>query len=66
MIFAGESMFSHARDASKVALVALVDALRTQGFTLLDVQWTTDHLRSLGAVDVPRHQYLAMLAEAVR
>jgi leucyl/phenylalanyl-tRNA--protein transferase len=64
--FAGESMFSHARDASKVALVALVDTLREQGFTLLDVQWTTDHLRSLGAIDVPRSTYVELLAEAVR
>jgi leucyl/phenylalanyl-tRNA--protein transferase len=64
--FAGESMFSHATDASKVALVALVDTLREQGFTLLDVQWTTDHLRSLGAVDVPRSRYVELLAEAVR
>lgn len=64
--FAGESMFSHARDASKVALVALVDTLREQGFMLLDVQWTTDHLRSLGAIDVPRSAYVELLAEAVR
>jgi leucyl/phenylalanyl-tRNA--protein transferase len=64
-LFAGESMFSHARDASKVALVALVDILRERGATLLDVQWTTDHLRSLGAIDIPRSTYLALLAEAV-
>jgi leucyl/phenylalanyl-tRNA--protein transferase len=64
--FAGESMFSHARDASKVALVALVDTLREQGFSLLDVQWTTDHLCSLGAVDIPRQQYLELLAGAVQ
>jgi leucyl/phenylalanyl-tRNA--protein transferase len=49
-----------------VALVALVDTLREQGFTLLDVQWTTDHLRSLGAIDVPRSTYVELLAEAVR
>ena len=63
--FAGESMFSTARDASKVALVGLVDCLRERGTDLLDVQWTTDHLISLGAVDVSRARYLQMLAEAV-
>lgn len=64
-LFAGESMFHRARDASKVALVALVDRLREGGATLLDVQWTTDHLRSLGALDVARPRYLALLAEAL-
>jgi leucyl/phenylalanyl-tRNA--protein transferase len=64
-VFAGESMFHRERDASKVALVALVDMLRAGGSTLLDVQWTTDHLRSLGAVDMPRADYLTGLAEAV-
>ena len=64
-VFAGESMFHRERDASKVALVALVDLLRAGGSTLLDVQWTTDHLRSLGAVDMPRGDYLARLAEAI-
>jgi leucyl/phenylalanyl-tRNA--protein transferase len=63
--FAGESMFHIARDASKVALVALVDAMRTAEMALLDVQWTTPHLVSLGAVDIPREQYLALLARAV-
>jgi leucyl/phenylalanyl-tRNA--protein transferase len=63
--FAGESMFSRATDASKVALVALVARLRSQGARLLDVQWTTPHLRSLGAVDVPRRDYLDLLADAV-
>lgn len=63
--FAGESMFSAARDASKVALVALVETLRARGFVLLDVQWTTPHLVSLGAVDVPRSEYLRRLAGAV-
>lgn len=63
--FAGESMFHRATDASKVALVALVDILRARGCTLFDVQWTTPHLRSLGAVDVPRSEYLARLADAV-
>ena len=64
-LFAGESMFSSARDASKVALVALVDELRKVGVTLLDVQWTTPHLISLGAVDLPRDQYLRRLEAAV-
>ncbi len=64
--FAGESMFSAARDASKVALVALVDWLRTLDVQLLDVQWSTDHLASLGAVEVPQEQYLAMLRDALR
>jgi leucyl/phenylalanyl-tRNA--protein transferase len=64
--FAGESMFHAATDASKVALVALVDWLRATGAMLLDVQWTTPHLRSLGAIDVPRRQYLGLLDEAIR
>jgi len=64
-LFAGESMFHLRRDASKVALVGLVERLRLGGATLLDVQWTTDHLRSLGAVDVARHRYLDRLTEAV-
>jgi len=64
--FAGESMFHTATDASKVALMALVDWLRETEATLLDVQWMTDHLRSLGAVEIPRHEYLDRLDEAVR
>jgi leucyl/phenylalanyl-tRNA--protein transferase len=65
-LFAGESMFHRRRDASKVALVALVDLLRDGvADRLLDVQWTTDHLASLGAVDVPRAHYLELLAAAV-
>ena len=63
--FAGESMFHRATDASKVALVALVDILRSTGVTLLDVQWCTAHLSSLGAVEMRRHEYLAALGEAV-
>lgn len=62
--FAGESMFHDTRDASKVALVGLVERLGHGGATLLDVQWTTPHLTSLGAVDVPRPLYLDLLAEA--
>lgn len=63
--FAGESMFHRRRDASKVALVALVELLREGGATLLDVQWTTEHLASLGAVDVPRAEYLHRLQAAI-
>jgi leucyl/phenylalanyl-tRNA--protein transferase len=65
-LFAGESMFHRATDASKVALVGLVEQFRAGGGALLDVQWTTDHLASLGAVDVPRRRYLELLADAVR
>ncbi len=63
--FAGESMFHHRSDASKVALVALVEELATGGATLLDVQWRTPHLASLGAVEIDRERYLALLAEAM-
>jgi leucyl/phenylalanyl-tRNA--protein transferase len=63
--FAGESMFHLQRDASKVALWALCELLDEGGGTLVDVQWTTDHLRSLGAVDVPRVAFLERLAEAI-
>jgi len=64
--FAGESMFHRATDASKVALVALVEWLRATDGELLDVQWLTPHLASLGAVEIPRDEYLARLADAVR
>ncbi len=63
--FAGEAMFHTATDASKTALVALVEWLNTTGAELLDVQWVTDHLASLGAVAVDRPEYLARLAAAV-
>ena len=63
--FAGESMFHEATDASKVALVALVEWLHAQGGALLDVQWCTEHLTTLGAVELPRSHYLALLAGAV-
>lgn len=63
--FFGESMFHRARDASKVALVALVARLRTQGFVLLDTQWVTDHLVQFGAIDIPRRRYLRMLEDAL-
>jgi leucyl/phenylalanyl-tRNA--protein transferase len=64
-LFAGESMFHRETDASKVALVALVDRLRRNGAVLLDVQWLTPHLASLGAVAVPRPDYHARLAAAL-
>ena len=64
-LFAGESMFHHGRDASKVALMALVDLMRTSGMSLLDVQWCKDHLASLGAIAIPRREYLAKLVDAV-
>jgi leucyl/phenylalanyl-tRNA--protein transferase len=64
-LFAGESMFHRQTDASKVALVALVEQLRDAGATLLDVQWATPHLESLGVVAIPRGEYLRRLAEAV-
>lgn len=63
--FAGESMFHLAVDASKVALVHLVDWMNGTGGLLLDVQWTTDHLVSLGAIDVSRRHYLALLETAI-
>ncbi|MFN8016971.1 MAG: leucyl/phenylalanyl-tRNA--protein transferase [Acidimicrobiales bacterium] len=64
-LFAGESMFHRRTDASKVALVHLVGLLNEGGASLLDVQWTTDHLRSLGAIDLPRDAYLRFLADAL-
>src|SRR5260370_14150307 len=64
-LFAGESMFHRRRDASKVALMALVHLMRTSGMPLLDVQWRTNHLASLGAVAIARQEYLARLADAV-
>ena len=63
--FAGESMFSRRRDASKVALYYLVQRLRARGFRLLDVQFVTPHLLRLGAVEVPRQRYLAQLRQAL-
>ena len=63
--FFGESMFHRARDASKVALVHLVARLRAGGFTLLDTQFVTDHLKSFGAIEVPRRQYHKLLETAL-
>jgi leucyl/phenylalanyl-tRNA---protein transferase len=64
-LFSGESMFHLERDASKVALLTLVSLMREQGMSLLDVQWCTDHLASLGAIAVPRAEYLALVADAM-
>lgn len=64
-LFSGESMFHLERDTSKVALMTLVSLMREQGMSLLDVQWCTDHLASLGAIAVPRPDYLARVAEAM-
>ena len=63
--FFGESMFSRVSQASQVALVNLVDRLRERGFILLDTQWTTEHLQRFGAVEIPRDDYMARLAEAL-
>ena len=63
-VFCGESMFSRADNASKVALVWLVGLLRVAGAKLLDCQFITDHLASLGAVEIAQTNYIAMLAEA--
>jgi leucyl/phenylalanyl-tRNA--protein transferase len=63
-LFAGESMFHSVTDASKVAVVATVERLREAGVELFDVQWRTDHLASLGVIDVPRVEYLRRLADA--
>ncbi len=62
--FAGESMFHTASDASKVALLHLVELLAPLDGALLDVQWTTDHLASLGAVELPADRYRSLLAAA--
>jgi leucyl/phenylalanyl-tRNA---protein transferase len=64
--FFGESMFHRVTDASKVALWHLVRILRETGFTLLDTQWTTEHLEQFGAREIPREEYLALLSEALR
>jgi len=63
--FFGESMVSRARDASKVAIAWLVARLRVGGFNLLDCQFMTDHLASLGAVEIPRSTYVGLLSAAV-
>lgn len=64
-LFAGESMFTRVRDASKVALAYLVERLRQRGFWLFDIQLLTPHTASLGAVEIPRGEYLARLRQAL-
>jgi len=63
--FFGESMFSRVTDASKIALVHLVERLREKRFTLLDTQFLTDHLAQFGAIEIPRDEYRKFLAEAI-
>ena len=63
--FFGESMFHRETDASKIALMALVDRLQSRGFTLLDTQYITPHLRNFGAIEVSKRQYLRMLHQAL-
>jgi leucyl/phenylalanyl-tRNA---protein transferase len=65
-LFAAESMFHTLRDASKVALVHLVEHLKHQGFELLDIQQLTPHTARFGAREIPRSEYLMRLAEAVK
>lgn len=63
--YAAESMFHRVNDASKIALVALVERLVAQGFTLLDVQFQTEHLATLGVIEIPRGTYLRQLQDAL-
>ena len=63
--FFGESMFSHKADASKVALVHLVEWLRREDYLLLDTQWMTDHLRQFGGEEITREDYFSLLDEAL-
>jgi leucyl/phenylalanyl-tRNA--protein transferase len=65
-LYAGESMFYRVSDASKVALVHLAGHLKARGYTLFDIQQRTAHTASLGAVEIPRGEYLGRLAAAVR
>jgi leucyl/phenylalanyl-tRNA--protein transferase len=64
-LFAAESMFHRATDAGKVAVASLVERLVHAGGTLLDVQWCTPHLATLGAIEVPKARYLELVADAV-
>jgi leucyl/phenylalanyl-tRNA--protein transferase len=65
-VFFGESMFSRETDSSKVCLVHLVERLNERGFALLDTQFTTEHLKRFGAIDVPRGKYEKMLEKALQ
>jgi len=64
--FFGESMFHRETDASKIALIALVERLNARGFRLLDTQWSTPHLEQFGAIEIPRREYLRRLDRALR
>jgi leucyl/phenylalanyl-tRNA--protein transferase len=64
--FFGESMFHHETDASKVALVALVERLKARDYALLDTQWSTPHLEQFGAIEIPRREYLRRLERSLR
>ncbi|MDE3060063.1 MAG: leucyl/phenylalanyl-tRNA--protein transferase [Pseudomonadota bacterium] len=64
--FFGESMFSRASGASKIALVHLVQWLKRSGYRLLDTQFTNDHLQQFGVIEIPREEYLLRLKEALR
>lgn len=64
-VFFGESMFSVERDASKIALVSLIERLQRGGFKLLDTQFVTAHLRRFGAIEIPRAEYLTRLSAAL-
>jgi leucyl/phenylalanyl-tRNA---protein transferase len=63
--FFGESMFHRETDASKIALMALVERLRSRGFTLLDTQYITPHLRTFGAIEISKRKYLRMLHQSL-
>lgn len=63
--FFGESMFSRRTNASKICLVSLVERLKERGFTLLDTQFTTEHLKTFGAIDVPKAEYAHLLEAAM-
>jgi leucyl/phenylalanyl-tRNA---protein transferase len=64
--FFGESMFHRVTDASKIALIALVERLNARGYVLLDTQWVTPHLEQFGALEVPRDDYLRLLDQALK
>jgi leucyl/phenylalanyl-tRNA--protein transferase len=65
-VFFGESMFSRRTDASKIALIALVENLKFRGFQLLDTQWMTEHLRQFGGYELTRKEYHAALGKALQ
>jgi leucyl/phenylalanyl-tRNA--protein transferase len=65
-VFFGESMFSRMRDASKIALVNLVKRMKDRGFTLLDTQYLTPHLKRFGAREIPRNEYMKRLEDSLK